>query len=273
MDYHPDNSSRGFVKIQRSEVTDFLLRDPNALHLLFVIALRARWADGVSLDGLRYGQALVGDYEDYGMSRKAYRCAMDRLKKWGLASFKGKSRGTVATLLDSRVFSLRDERDTSKKGRPKGQPQGQHFPEVNSECGAIKGASFEASEGPAKGQLGATNQKGRRIESKYTTAPAGLGAEERDLLFQAIARAEGSDPTKLTKSAARTVAVALAEIRQASPEVTPEEIERRARNYQSQMPAGSVLTAPALAKHWARCATPRQIPASNQRPEPKIEWV
>lgn len=142
MDDHPDNVSRGFVKIQRSEATDCLLRYPNAMHLLLVVALRARWTAGESLDGLAFGQAMVGDHASYGMTRKAYRCAAKRLTKLGLARFEGTPRGTIATLADSRIFAIRDERKSSKKGQRKGQPEGQLFSEVNPEFWAINGASF-----------------------------------------------------------------------------------------------------------------------------------
>lgn len=90
-------------------------------------------------------------------------------------------------------------------------------------------------------------------------------ARKRDELFDCLAKAEGSNPVQLTKRAARTVAVAIAEIRKASPDVTPEEIARRAERYRRVMPQGSTLTASALAKHWARCgevvrlATPAPI--------------
>jgi len=49
--------------------------------------------------------------------------------------------------------------------------------------------------------------------------------------------------------------VAIAKIRKASPDVTPEEIARRAANYRLHMPT-AMLTATALLNHWARCAQP-----------------
>lgn len=91
------------------------------------------------------------------------------------------------------------------------------------------------------------------------------GNRRRDPLFDALAIAGGSDPLQLTRSAARTIAVALAEIKQATPSVTPEEIARRASIYPAVMPRGTILTAHALVKHWARCDTdPRK-----KRDEPR----
>lgn len=78
-------------------------------------------------------------------------------------------------------------------------------------------------------------------------------ARERDPIFDALAAAEGSKLAELTKRAAGAIGVAAAEIRKASPDVTPEEVARRAANYRCVMPRGATLTASALAKHWPRC--------------------
>ncbi len=170
-------NGQGFVKLQRSEATQTLLGDPNAMHLLTVIAYRARWTDGESLDGLKFGQALVGDCKACGLSRKEYRCAMQRLARRGLASFESivreGRRGTLATLLDGRVFALRDERARANRGKVKGQGRGQQVSEANSPDGAIGGANSRANEGPERGQSGATNQKERR-EERQNTNPGGL---------------------------------------------------------------------------------------------------
>lgn len=98
-------------------------------------------------------------------------------------------------------------------------------------------------------------------------------ARKRDELFDCLAKAEGSNPEQLTKSAARTIGVALAEIRKASPDVSAEEIARRAQQYRRVMPQGSTLTASALAKHWARCGeVVRLAPATPARPTEPPGW-
>lgn len=74
-----------------------------------------------------------------------------------------------------------------------------------------------------------------------------------DECFLALANADGSDPAQLTGSGKKAIAVALASIRGVCPNVTSEEIKRRAQNYHRVMSAGTRLTAHALAKHWARC--------------------
>lgn len=76
-------------------------------------------------------------------------------------------------------------------------------------------------------------------------------------VFEALAIAEGSDPRTLTKTAARTISVALASIRRACPDVTPAEIQARAARYRAIMPSATRLTASALEKHWAKCGSER----------------
>lgn len=81
------------------------------------------------------------------------------------------------------------------------------------------------------------------------------GTRPHDELFDALARATDGSPNELTRTAARSVGVALAGILKVSPDLTPQEIERRAANYLLQLP-NATLTAHALEKHWARCGHP-----------------
>lgn len=85
-------------------------------------------------------------------------------------------------------------------------------------------------------------------------------------LFDALAIAEGSNPTELTESHAKRIEVALAKILKACPTLTPAEIQRRARIYTNVMPAGNKRTASALAANWARCSgkTEREIETESQ---------
>lgn len=139
-------------------VTAELLRFPNALHLLTVIAFRARFTDEENLEGLRFGQAFIGDHDAYGLSRTEDRNARRRLEKWGLAHFEGSPKGTVATLLDSRAFSLTDERDGVKTSHLKSHQLSQRFSEVNPKNGANVGANVGANARPSPDQRQTTNQ-------------------------------------------------------------------------------------------------------------------
>lgn len=110
---------RGWIGFHRSEETDELLaKEPKAFVLLAVIARRARWKNPVIPDGLTKGDALIGknDFEKFGWTEHDYRRAKQILGGAKLVSFrraKGTTKsGTVATLLDARVFSLTgDERN------------------------------------------------------------------------------------------------------------------------------------------------------------------
>jgi hypothetical protein len=75
---------------------------------------------------------------------------------------------------------------------------------------------------------------------------------DRNPLFDALAEATDGAPSQLTADTARAVGVSLAKIVKVSPDLTPFEIARRAANYHTHFD-GAALTAPALARHWARC--------------------
>jgi hypothetical protein len=89
-----------------------------------------------------------------------------------------------------------------------------------------------------------------------------------DPCFDALAEVEGGIASELTPSGARINAIALGEIRKVCPGVTPEEIRARAKRYSEALFKGCTLTAPALAKHWSKCApvSPKVTPLSPPRP-------
>lgn len=154
----------GFVKLQRSGTTIDLLSDPNAMHLITVIAIRARYSDEPNLRGLAFGSALIGDHLSYGLTRAQERSARRRLEKYGLASFRTSRSGTVATLLDSRVFCLRDERKLPKNDQLMSQP----ISERNTRETAINSAISE----PTNNQPMTTNKKvSSKAEQNQDTAP------------------------------------------------------------------------------------------------------
>lgn len=101
------NHSTGWIALHRNDESLALLANhPNAFLLLTQIALRAKWKD-CPITRLKAGQAFIGDWKEAGLhSEKAYRCAKEVLTRCQLASFKGANKGTIATLLDSTIFSL-----------------------------------------------------------------------------------------------------------------------------------------------------------------------
>ena len=74
--------------------------------------------------------------------------------------------------------------------------------------------------------------------------------EAQSVLFDALAEACGLVPLEMTKPEQRVCAVASAEIRQASPDVTPFEIKRRARLYRAKH-RDWALTPKSLCLHWS----------------------
>lgn len=89
-------------------------------------------------------------------------------------------------------------------------------------------------------------------------------------LFDALSELDGGR-RKLTKRAAGAVGTALAEIQHASPDVTPNEIQRRAGNLRLHFP-NVTATASSLAKHWARCVTaPEPSPVNGNASRSRIE--
>ena len=113
-----DSQSRGWFKAWRSDDALELLRaNKNAFLLLYVIAYRAQWKQGFNRYNLQRGQALLGDHENYSLTAREYRTAKQNLQKWGFATFKTTSRGTVATLNGTSTFQFSAATATSKPTR------------------------------------------------------------------------------------------------------------------------------------------------------------
>ena len=88
-----------------NDTESFMADQPNAFLLLCQIAMRARWKD-CPITGMKAGQAYIGDWRQAGIhSEMAYRHAKEVLAKLHLAAFTGTNKGTVATLLNSTIFS------------------------------------------------------------------------------------------------------------------------------------------------------------------------
>ena len=92
-------------------------------------------------------------------------------------------------------------------------------------------------------------------------------------LFAALAIETGSDPDTLTKTAARAVAVALAEILEVSPDLTPAEIEFRVARYRQFHPQWP-CTAMAICKNWSELGGGRRTDSAKYDPDlpPPANW-
>ena len=121
--------SGAFLQLVRSKETEELMKDPNSFMLLTQIAYRARRTDEFNVIDLEPGEALIGDYRNIGLSERKYRTAKNKLEKWKFATFKPTSKGTIAKLINSRVFDInivtnddqKDRQETNERRASDGQ--------------------------------------------------------------------------------------------------------------------------------------------------------
>jgi hypothetical protein len=125
----PDPGTPWFTAIRNEEALELLRASRNAFVLAYVIAFRARWKDGFNRHGLDQGEAMLGDWEAYGLTRQEYRTATEQLAKWGFATFRATSKGTVGKLIDMRLFSLLPPERNHQDNQPatSEQPSNNHY--------------------------------------------------------------------------------------------------------------------------------------------------
>ena len=96
----------GFIKLNRSPEALELARDPNAFTLLAIIAMRARRNSEFNFHNLKHGEALIGDYKNYGLTEQKYRTAKKKLKNWKFITTRTTNRGTIAKLINSAIWDI-----------------------------------------------------------------------------------------------------------------------------------------------------------------------
>jgi len=106
----------GFIKVSREgEDLELMAKDyPLAIVLLLFIAKRAHRGSTPNILGLEQGEALIGDYENYGMSRRQYRTSLDKLKTWQKVTTKTTNKGTIVKLIDKTIIDINEEKPTTK---------------------------------------------------------------------------------------------------------------------------------------------------------------
>ncbi|MCP5521289.1 MAG: hypothetical protein H7A46_07050 [Verrucomicrobiales bacterium] len=102
----PSGTTFWVKAVTGAEAQELIEANPLAYVLATVIAFRANYREGFNAKGLRFGEAMLGDYARYGMSRKQYRTALVLLVKAGFAATRRASKGTIARLCDSRLFVI-----------------------------------------------------------------------------------------------------------------------------------------------------------------------
>jgi len=97
-------SNKGFIKFMRGDALEVIKASRNAWALASIIAYRARYSTAFNAEGLQPGEALLGDFHNYGMSKQEYRTAKKFLEKHGFATFRPTPHGTIGRLADTRLF-------------------------------------------------------------------------------------------------------------------------------------------------------------------------
>lgn len=114
----PFISSGWFKAMRGNDALELIRKNPNAYALAAVIANRARWRKGYNADGLEQGEALLGDHDEYGMTRQEYRTALAQLRKGNFATARATNAGTIARLIDTRLFDPLNLRGNQQDNQP-----------------------------------------------------------------------------------------------------------------------------------------------------------
>ena len=109
--------------------------------LLSLMACRARRAE-CPVTRLATGECYLGDLASMGMAEKQYRTAKKRLHDYGLASFRGSSKGTIGKLLTSDVYDI--------NAIAKGEQRDDQEYDQQDDQGASRGASNKNKKGKNK---------------------------------------------------------------------------------------------------------------------------
>ena len=94
------------MKLMKSEATQMLLRYPNAFTLITIIAMRAKRESDHGINGLEIGEALIGDFKNYGLTLSTYRTAKEQLVNHKLIAIRTTTKGTIAKLIGTAVYDL-----------------------------------------------------------------------------------------------------------------------------------------------------------------------
>lgn len=100
-----DFNNYSFIKLYRNpRIIELCRLHKETFILLVIISMRARRPGELSLDGLEIGEALVGDYYNYGLTERSYRTTKTLLTKMKIATFRATNKGTIAKLLDTSIL-------------------------------------------------------------------------------------------------------------------------------------------------------------------------
>lgn len=105
-----------YIQFNRdSDDFEWLLRvRPTAFLLLAVIAKRAKRTTDHPDKRLEVGEAFIGDFESYGVTRQVYRTDLKFLKFNQLLTIRTTNRGTIVKLIDTNIFNINEEQLTTR---------------------------------------------------------------------------------------------------------------------------------------------------------------
>lgn len=101
----PYKKNYGYVKFMRN-YDESIHKYPYAFNLLAIIAQRARYRRRFDNLNLVEGEALIGDYKTYGLTRQKYRSTLKYLKSTNLITTRITNRGTIVKLVNSDIFDI-----------------------------------------------------------------------------------------------------------------------------------------------------------------------
>lgn len=103
----PYSPSRSWFKTFRCvDALQLIKRSRNAFSLAAVIVQRAWYRNGFNAEGCGFGEALIGDYKEYGMTRQEHRSALVLLCKSEFVTTRTTNKGTYAKLRDTRLYEV-----------------------------------------------------------------------------------------------------------------------------------------------------------------------
>ena len=156
--------SAGYFEATRSdEAMELIRRYPFAFVIAYVIAHRANWRGGFNRHGCDFGEAFLGDFENYGMSECNYRTAKKILAKSGFATFRPTPKGTIGKLTDTRLFKINPPKDGGQPTGSRRATDGQ--PTTNLKLKAGKQESYKACSTKANKLSALEKELADRIES------------------------------------------------------------------------------------------------------------
>jgi hypothetical protein len=130
---------------------------------------------------------------------------------------------------------------------------------------------------PSKASYTDTDTDTDSVTDTDTDSDTSKRKRKRNELADALSTCEGG-PEGVTAQTWKKIGKALADIKAATPDVTPEEILRRIANYKTHM-QNCACTATAMASHWAKCATAKpeqstlpQVWHDPANPKRNLNW-